>query len=198
MESFLNDALDFITRHGAWAGPTLGLLTFGESLVLVGAFLPATALMVAAEALAAAGVPPLASVLIWCCAGAVLGEAVSYALERGVGPALWRHRLLRPQRRTVARARLQFRRHGVAVIFLGRFMGPVQAVVPLVAGVMRMPARRFHLANVVSAMVWAPLMLAPGYLAGGGLRAVLANPLILEGAVASIVLSSAAPRRRKP
>jgi undecaprenyl-diphosphatase len=39
-------------------------------------------------------------------------------------------------------------------------------VVPLVAGLMDMPAGRFYLANVLSALVWAPAYLAPGILLG--------------------------------
>ena len=63
MEGFIQDAAAFIARHGAWAGPLLGLMTFGESLVLVGAFVPATALMATAGVLTATGVLPLAPVL---------------------------------------------------------------------------------------------------------------------------------------
>lgn len=189
MDAFVHDAAAFIARNGAWAGPLLGLLTFGESLVLVGAFVPATALMVAAGALTATGVLPLAPVLFWCCAGAMLGEAVSYFLGRRAGPALWRHPVLRSRRRTVAKARLFFRRYGVASIFLGRFLGPIQAFVPLVAGVTRMTGPRFHVANVASALIWAPVMLAPGYLAGGGLAMLMSSSLLVPSAVALAVLA---------
>jgi membrane protein DedA with SNARE-associated domain len=35
-------------------------------------------------------------------------------------------------------------------------------VIPLAAGIMRMPRGRFWLANVTSAMVWAPMLLFAG------------------------------------
>lgn len=169
MEGFIHDAAAFIARHGAWAGPLLGLMTFGESLVLVGAFVPATALMAATGVLVATGVLPLGPVLFWGCVGAVLGEALSYHLGRQAGPAIWRHRRLKSQRKSVARARLYFRRYGAASIFLGRFLGPLQAIVPLTAGATGMGRGRFHAANVLSALIWTPAMLAPGYVAAGGL-----------------------------
>ena len=118
MEAMVADLGHFIERHGAWAGPVLGLITFGESLVLVGAFFPATAVMVVAGGLAAAGVLDPLPVVLWCVAGAVAGDAVSYWLGRHVGPAAWRHPLLKPRRRALARARLFFRRHGVVSIYL--------------------------------------------------------------------------------
>lgn len=171
MEGFIQDAAAFIARHGAWAGPLLGLMTFGESLVLVGAFVPATALMAATGVLVATDILSPAPVLIWGCVGAVLGEALSYHLGRQAGPAIWRHNRLRSQRKSVARARLYFRRYGAASIFLGRFLGPLQAVVPLTAGATGMGKGRFHVANVLSALIWTPAMLAPGYVAAGGLGA---------------------------
>jgi membrane protein DedA with SNARE-associated domain len=73
-------------------------------------------------------------------------------------------------RTPLARARLFFRKYGVASIYLCRFMGPVRAFVPLIAGVTAMPHRRFQIANVGSALVWVPVMLAPGYLAAKGVK----------------------------
>ena len=42
----------------------------------------------------------------------------------------------------------------------------LRAIVPLVAGLMRMPPKRFYVANVLSAFVWAPAYLAPGIVLG--------------------------------
>ena len=47
-------------------------------------------------------------------------------------------------------------------------MGPVRAFVPLIAGITAMKNGRFQMANLGSALVWVPIMLAPGYLAGKG------------------------------
>ena len=47
-------------------------------------------------------------------------------------------------------------------MFIGRFFGPVRAVIPLAAGIMRMGRGRFWFANVTSAIVWAPMLLFAG------------------------------------
>ena len=193
MESFIHDAAAFVARHGVWAGPLLGLMTFGESLVLVGAFVPATALMATTGVLVATDVLSPAPVLFWGCVGAIVGEALSYHLGRRAGPAIWRHRRLRSQRKSVARARLYFRRYGATSIFLGRFLGPLQALIPLTAGATGMGQGRFHVANVLSALIWTPAMLAPGYVAAGGLDGwslplLIQSPLLVPGITAVAVM----------
>ena len=155
----------FIVGHAFWAGPVLGLLTFGESLAVVGLFIPATTLMIAVGGLIGSGMLDLAPVLAWGIAGALAGDWLSYLAGRRIGPAVWRHWPLNRHRPSVARARLFFRRFGFASVFLGRFLGPIRAIIPLVAGVMRMEMRPFQLANILSAVLWVPALLAPGFLA---------------------------------
>ncbi|MGH6996705.1 MAG: DedA family protein [Phenylobacterium sp.] len=169
MEAFIQSLADFIARHAAWAGLVLGVVTLLESLVLIGAFIPATALMVMAGGLIAAGVLDPVQVVLWCVAGAIVGDAVSFELGRRLGPRALRHPMFRGHRRKVARTRLFNRRYGAASIFIGRFFGPLRAFVPLVAGLLQMRRRTFQLANAVSAAIWVLAILAPGYFAAKGL-----------------------------
>jgi membrane protein DedA with SNARE-associated domain len=169
MDSLLHPVAEFISRHHAWAAAVLGAITFFESLVLIGAFIPATALMVLAGGLVAAGVLDPLPVIVCCVIGATLGDAVSYTLGRNLGPGALRHPMFKRHRRNVARTRLFTRRHGGLAIFVGRFFGPLRAFVPLVAGVLQMKSRSFQIANAVSAVVWVLAILAPGYFAAKGL-----------------------------
>lgn len=189
LEDFVAELAEFAKTHVAWAAPLLGLTTFGESLVIVGAFFPATALMVTAGGLIGAGILDPFPVIAWCVAGATLGDAVSYWIGRRLGPGAWRMPLLARHRRAAARARLFFRKYGVASIFLCRFMGPVRAFVPLIAGMTAMGQIKFQLANFFSALVWVPVMLAPGWLAALGLAEIsLADHLHTLGVVATVAV----------
>ena len=51
---------------------------------------------------------------------------------------------------------------GIPGIFIGRFFGPLRAVVPLIAGIFEIPFWRFQLANFFSAFVWAAVLLTLG------------------------------------
>ncbi len=156
----------YMLDHKDLAGPILGIIAFGESLVLVGLFFPATIIMVLAGALISDGQLDKVSVIGWSIVGAVAGDFVTYWIGRWIGPGVVHHWPLNRDKTAVARARLFFRKYGFLSIFFGRFLGPVRPTIPLVGGIMRMPHLTFQLANVTSAIVWVPFMLFWGYIIG--------------------------------
>lgn len=163
LSTFIQETL---VQYAIWSGPIVGILAFLESLVLIGLFIPAIATMVAVGGLIGAGVVDPLPVIVCALVGAILGDWLSYFLGRSFGPAIYRHRWLRSHRLAFARARLFFRRFGFISVLLGRFLGPVRSTVPVVAGVLKMPQISFQAANVISALLWIPALLAPGYFAG--------------------------------
>lgn len=169
VDGLLERLLVLVSAHTALAGPAIGALAFTESLIVIGMFVPAFALMIGVGGLMATGVLDPAPVLFWAVLGSVLGDWLSYLLGRRIGPSIYRRWPLSSHRQETAFARLFFRRYGFVSVLLGRFFGPVRATVPLVAGVIGMNHRSFQAANVLSAVVWVPAMLAPGYLAGANL-----------------------------
>lgn len=164
MDGLVPAVIDLVEANSHLAGPILGVLAFAESLVFLGLFVPTTALMLATGSLVGAGALDPVPVLLWLIAGATVGDAVSYWIGRWFGPALRRLQFVRRRRTNLAKGRLFFRHYGAASIFLGRFLGPMRAIVPFVAGIMRMAQPRFQLVNVVSAVVWSVVMLLPGWL----------------------------------
>jgi undecaprenyl-diphosphatase len=59
-----------------------------------------------------------------------------------------------------------FHKHGGKSVMLGRFIGPIRPVLPLIAGMLGMSQIRFATFNSASAVIWAPFYLLPGYFAG--------------------------------
>ena len=168
MQGFVDQCVRLIETHQAWAGVVVGLLAFGESLILIGILLPGTTVLVIVGGLVGAGLIHPLPVVLAAIVGASLGDVVSYYLGTWLGRGVVHKWPLNRHRQEVARARLFFRRYGFAAIFLGRFFGPVRATVPLVAGMMGMNRSRFQLANILSALVWAPAILMPGWLVAKG------------------------------
>lgn len=169
LTEILGDLTAFIVAHRDWAGPIIALLVFGESLAVIGMFFPATPIMFAIGGMMGAGSLDPVRVGLWAIAGAILGDWVSYSLGRGIGPSIYYRRPFVRHRAAFAKARLFFQRYGFASIFIGRFLGPVRATVPLVAGVVGMPRRTFQLSNILSACAWVPASFAPGYIAIAGI-----------------------------
>lgn len=180
MQAYIDQISLFIEANQAWAGLVVFLLTLGESMIVIGIMIPATALLLFTGGLVGAGTLPVGPILLWGIVGAIVGDAVSFWLGRWVGPTILRWKLLKRHRGTVARARLFFYRYGFLSIFFGRFLGPIRSTIPTVAGVMGMGQWRFQLANTLSAIVWVPLMLLPGFLAAKSVEAAqTANNLTL-------------------
>lgn len=190
MDAYIDKIGQFIQANQDWAGPITFLLTLGESLILVGLFIPATALMLLTGGLIGAGTLSPWNVLAWGIAGAIVGDAISYGLGRWLGPGLMRRWPFNTQRTAVARARLFFYRYGFASVLIGRFLGPIRSTIPTVAGIMGMNHARFQLANVLSAVAWMPLMLLPGYLTARGLGAMQGSQHIglVAGTAASVLI----------
>lgn len=192
MDGLIASVQGLLAAGAAWAPLIIFVITFLESLPGVSLLVPATALLVATGALLGTGTLEPAPIVGAAIAGAIAGDAVGFWLSRAYGPRLVRRFLPRSQRRGYARALLLFRRFGWATIFLGRFLGPVRAVAPLIAGIAQMREHRFQSANILSAIVWAPLLLLPGYATARGLEeAGVGNQQMLAGMAVLGVVSVA-------
>lgn len=183
--AFFDAALAFVVEHRAWAGVVYGLMAFGESMVVLGVLIPATGVMMAAGALVGSGTLPFLDLWIGGAIGAALGDTVSYRIGRWLGPGV--HRIWPFSRRPqmLAAAERLFARWGWAAIVVGRFIGPLRASVPTVAGMAAMPPLAFQLANVGSAILWIPVLIFPGSVGGRIWR------LVEEGDTGTAVLLGA-------
>jgi len=64
----------------------------------------------------------------------------------------------------------KFQKWGIWVVFFGRPLLGVRAQIFLVAGVMRMPARKFLLADALSALITMAIMIGIGYFGGSQIQ----------------------------
>ncbi|MCW9024979.1 MAG: VTT domain-containing protein [Gammaproteobacteria bacterium] len=142
------------------------LAAFSESLAIVGLFVPGAAIMVSCGALVAMGVLPVWPTLLVAVIGAILGDSLSYWVGYRYKHTLRLHWPFSRYPDMLDRGIRFFEKHGGKSVALGRFVGPIRAVVPLIAGMLEMPRQRFLLTNIASAIVWAPVYMFPGYLFG--------------------------------
>jgi membrane protein DedA with SNARE-associated domain len=198
MDYLAAEALAFIKANPTWAALVVGLAAFGESLVFLSLLFPGTAILIASGALISEGVlDPLSSVLAGI-VGAVCGDAVSFWIGQKFGPLLPKLWPFKADPERLARGIQFFESYGASSIFIGRFFGPLRAVVPLVAGMMHMPPSRFYLANILSAVIWAPTLVYFGDLLTRSLGyEKLATKLLLIAAVAALAVLLIAWMRRQ-
>ena len=157
---------DFIAAHREWAVVLIFLVSFGESFAFLSLLVPGTTILAACGALVPGGTLSLWPLLAGAIPGAVLGDSISYWLGRRYGPALQGCWPLSKHPQMVASGQDFLQRYGVLSVAIGRFFGPLRAVVPLVAGMAQMPRVPFWMANIGSAVIWAPVVMLPGALLG--------------------------------
>jgi membrane protein DedA with SNARE-associated domain len=162
MEHLVQLTLDFISAHSGWAFPVMFVTSFGESFAFLSLLFPGTSILIVAGTLMATGSLPYWPVLAGAIIGAVLGDTVSFWLGERYGGGIGRMWPFTRNPDLLPNGVRFFKRHGGKSVFIGRFFGPVRAVIPLAAGIMRMPRGRFWFANVTSALVWAPMLLLVG------------------------------------
>jgi membrane protein DedA with SNARE-associated domain/membrane-associated phospholipid phosphatase len=162
----LKPFIDWLHIHPYWAGFFVFLISFGESIAIFGLLVPGSVVMTAIGALMGAGVLPLYPMMAWAIAGAILGDIFSFWVGshfhqrvRNIWP-FTRY----PQ--VLLKGEEFFERHGGKSVFLGRFVGPIRPVIPLVAGMLNMKPSRFFMADIPAAIAWAPAYMLPGILLG--------------------------------
>ncbi|MBF5033552.1 MULTISPECIES: DedA family protein [unclassified Micromonospora] len=121
--------------------------------------LPGEIVLVSAALLAATGVVGPEWVAAAAATGAILGDSIGYAVgRRGGRPLLERLGRRFPKHlgpAHLARAELSFARHGVWAVFFGRFVALLRILAGPLAGALRVPYRRFLVANAAGGLVWA-------------------------------------------
>ncbi len=179
---------DWLNQNPGWLALAIATVAFVESLAVAGLVVPGVAMLFAVAALAGQTGMPLLEALGWAALGAVLGDNISFWLGR-----LFRGRLdsIWPISRyphLLTRGEHFFHRHGGKSVVIGRFVGPVRPVIPMVAGAFDMDGRRFLAFNVGSALAWAPVYMLPGFLVGSALASEMTLPPHLAAVVVMCLL----------
>lgn len=160
----------WMAANPGWMGLIIFLLAAAESLTIVGVIIPGALIMFTLGAFIGLGHVAFWPAYWWSAVGAVVGDAVSF----WIGLVFQQHiRRIWPFSRhpdMLARSEDFFRRHGGKGVLFGRFFGPVRGTIPTVAGMMGMRWREFMIANVISAILWAPAYLVPGMVFGASLE----------------------------
>jgi len=159
----------FLTIHPWLFYGAVFVVSFAESLALVGLVVPGAVLMFASGVVIASGGLPLAPAIHAAAVGALLGDLLSYLAGRVYGERLFQLRLFQRTHAALDRARLFLDRHGGKSIILGRFVGALRPLVPLIAGIIGMSPRRFLAAAIPGAWAWAAAYLLPGVVFGASL-----------------------------
>lgn len=166
---FVNAMFAWVAAHPGWMSAVIFLTAAAESLTIVGVIIPGALIMFTLGAFIGLGHVDFWSAYWWSALGAVVGDAISFWIGRVFHQGVRRVWPFTRHPEMITRSEEFFRRHGGKGVLFGRFFGPVRGTIPTVAGMMDMSWRDFMIANVVSAILWAPAYLIPGMVFGASL-----------------------------
>jgi membrane protein DedA with SNARE-associated domain len=141
--------------------PLLVLFVVGGIILVesMGVPLPGEVTLISAALIAATGAISPVGVAVAASLGAIIGDSIGYAVGRRGGRIL----LERVGRRFpkhfgpehLARAEAIFARWGVWAVFFGRFVALLRILAGPFAGALRVPYRKFLVANAAGGIIWA-------------------------------------------
>jgi membrane-associated protein len=164
-----------------WVGPlfvsagyvivAVGVLA--ERSILIGLIIPGDVIIALGGVYAARGDLNVVAVIAIAFVAAVCGESIGFWLGRTYGMRLIvRLPFVNRLEHRIEEIRVFFDQHGGKTVAIGRYATAAGAMVPFVAGMSRMPYRRFLMFDVPAVLVWAIGITLVGYVFGRNLDLV--------------------------
>lgn len=167
------------------------VVSFAESLPIIGTIIPGSITMTAVGTLIGASILPASTTLGFAALGAFCGDFIGYWLGFKYQEQIKRVWPFSKYPKWLAKGESFFRQHGGKSIIIGRFVGPARSTVPLVAGLLKLKMWRFVVAAIPSATLWALAYMVPGIMIGAlsmELPAKKATEFIVFGLIAIVAL----------
>ncbi len=187
---YIKALLAFLSLHPEISYGLVFLAATVESMPLLGSIIPGSTIILAVAATAPSGAVSFWPLIFWSVLGAIIGDGASYWLGRRYQRRILLSWPCNRYPQLAARSEAFFARHGGKSIVIGRFTPALRPFVPLFAGILELPPRRFYAANILSALLWAPAHIIPGIALGAtlGLAAAVVGRLIGLGAIIVLTL----------
>ena len=169
MSNFLN--VNHIVQAGGLI--LLGGIVFAEVGLLLGFFLPGDTLLIAAGIYAHGGHLSIVSVIVVVAVAAIVGDSTGYYIGRQLGPRLF----TKPdgvifRKDHIDKAEAFYEKYGAKTLLISHFLPVVRTFQPLLAGVGRMPYRKFVVFDVIGDILWAVFVPLLGYFVGSKIPGV--------------------------
>jgi len=142
----------------------IAAIIFGESGMFIGFFFPGDTLLLSAGVFAALGKLPLVPAILVIALAAIAGDNVGYHIGKRYGRRLFR----KPdglvfRKQYVTQAETFYEKHGSKTMLIAHFVPVIRTFAPAVAGVGRMPYKKFFIFDAIGDSAWAAIVTLIGY-----------------------------------
>lgn len=160
---------ELIAQYGTWVYAILFIIIFCETGLVVTPFLPGDSLLFMAGALTALPNSPLEIhiIVLLLMVAAILGDAVNYTIGKFFGEKLFSNPNSKIFKQNYLLKTQEFyAKYGGKTIVLARFVPIIRTFAPFVAGMGKMPYKRFGMFNIIGGIAWVNIFCYAGYFFG--------------------------------
>ncbi|MGL4304871.1 MAG: DedA family protein [Mycobacteriaceae bacterium] len=165
------------------------IFVFLECAFILGLFLPGDSLLITAGILLAAH--GAGSVNAWAlaagtAAAAVFGNHVGYRMGTHAGKKISARKNGKYLHQgNLDRAQALMTQHGFWAVLIARWVPWIRTLCPIMAGAAGMDPRRYTIASIIGAVIWAPVLILLGFYFGSALSG---RPWLIHGIALIMVL----------
>ena len=158
--------INFFHIYPYSAGIITYIIVLLETVAVIGVVFPGAIIMPAIGFLIGSNIVPAGSTFLCAIVGAITGDYISYFIGIYFQERIHRIWPFTKWPNLLQQGEKYFAVHGGKSVFIGRFVFVIRTVIPLIAGVLKMPLLRFSVAAIPSALLWSIGYMLPGVLLG--------------------------------
>lgn len=169
MENFIAFMTPMLQHIGVFGYLMVFVVTFTEAVAFIGSFVPGGTILTIAGFFAAQGYFSFAKLLTISALGVMLGDGLSFWFGSKSKKLFKENRFLLNEK-NLNRGKKFFEKHGGKSILFGRFISPLRAAIPFVAGASKMDKWEFTFWLIISSIMWSLFHIALGFFFSGTLE----------------------------
>jgi len=163
---YIQPLTNWLQANPHWSLFITFIISLTESLAIIGSIVPGSVTMTTIGILAGSGIMRIDLTLLAAILGAITGDSLSYILGYYYSERLVEIWPFKKYPKLIKYGKEFFATHGGKSVLIGRFIGPLRSIIPVIAGILHMKHWRFFIANVLSAIGWSILYVMPGVIIG--------------------------------
>ncbi|CAL4042241.1 Inner membrane protein YabI [Buchnera aphidicola (Phyllaphis fagi)] len=154
----------FITQSISYACIIILIITFLESLALVGLLLPGIVFMTTIGTMIGNGKLSFYPSWITGILGCLLGDYLSYYIGWKFKNWIYNIKLFQKNITLFNKIKNTIHQYSMFTILIGKFIGPTRPLIPMIAGMLKLPMKNFIPPSIIGCILWPLIYFLPGIL----------------------------------